>query len=82
MSQTNTRKDRDLNGRLIRRYKLKGTRKASAMVFNEPSWWVNEKMTRPRRRAEERLCKMLMSGVDPEGLAWPPGNRKPHEYYW
>lgn len=82
MSQTNTRLDRDTNGRLIRRYKLKGTRKANRLLFTTPSSWVNLKMSRPKRRSERQLCHLILGGLDPDGVAWPVSNNKPHQYYW
>lgn len=82
MSHTNTRLDRDTSGRLIRRYKLKGTRKANRLLFSTPSSWVNLKMNRPKRRMERQLCHLIMVGIDPDGVAWPVANNKPHQYYW
>jgi len=37
-------------------------------------------MTRLGRRIESKLCNLVLTGVDPEGLAWPLDNHKPHEY--
>ena len=82
MSNTNTRKDRDPNGRLIRRYKANGTRLSACWSSSTPGWWVTLFMTRPKRRLEKKLCHRVMAGDDPEGIAWPLGNHKPHEYYW
>lgn len=82
MSTTNTRKDRGSNGRLIQRFKTKGTRRSEYWPTTTPSWWVTLYMTRPKRRLENHLCHRVMAGEDPEGIVWPLGNRKPHEYYW
>lgn len=82
MSLTNRRSDRDTNGKLIRRYKMKGTKRGSRLAFSTPGWWVNLHMRRPQRRIEAALCRDVEMGRDPEGIAWPLGSRKPHEYYW
>ena len=38
---------------------------------------------RPRRRKESRLLlKVRLDLVDPDDVAWPLGNNKPHVYYW
>lgn len=37
--------------------------------------------TRPRRRAERRMEKLVLKGVDPDNMNWPL-DKKPHEYYW
>ncbi len=47
-----------------------------------PGWWVKLYMNRPKRRKNARLCNRVLKGHDPESIAWPVGNRKPHEWYW
>lgn len=47
-----------------------------------PKYWDVEMNTRPKRRKGRRLIVALYQGSDPDGLAWPLGNHKPHRYYW
>ncbi len=47
-----------------------------------PRWWDIQFHTRPKRRAEARAIHQIKAGDDPEGVAWPLGNHKPHTYYW
>ncbi len=47
-----------------------------------PQWWIKDYMTKPRRRESTRLCYSIIKGEDPENIAWPLGNKKPHIYYW
>ena len=39
-------------------------------------------MTRPKRRENRAVCLEILRGANPDELAFPLGNRKPHEYYW
>lgn len=47
-----------------------------------PRWWDITFHTRPKRRVEQALLVRMRKGDDPENIAWPLGNRKPHRYYW
>lgn len=48
-----------------------------------PGWWVKLFMTRPRRREEAHLCRLLEQGsVDGDEVVFPLGNHKPHKDYW
>jgi hypothetical protein len=37
--------------------------------------------TRPRRREERRLERLVLRGEDADNMTWPL-YKKPHEYYW
>lgn len=47
-----------------------------------PKWHDIVFHTRPKRRAGRALEKKVLQGCDPDDMAWPLGNRKPHKYYW
>lgn len=47
-----------------------------------PKWWDVLWHTRPRRREVAKLEHEVKAGVDPDGIAWPVSNHKPHKYYW
>lgn len=47
-----------------------------------PRYWDIEYHRRPKRREEQRLLVRIRQGDDPDGIAWPLGNHKPHRYYW
>jgi hypothetical protein len=48
-----------------------------------PSWWDLVFHTRPRRREQQRLLRDIKMGWrDPDGVAWPLGADKPHNYFW
>lgn len=79
MSVKNKAKDRDKNGRIQRKYTGKVT---NPCPDGTPGWWVNLFMNRPKRRANKRLCQKVMAGDCAENMAFPPGSRKPHHYYW
>ena len=76
MSTTNRAKDRDEFGRLKRH--LRGPNS----TFSTPGHWVSMHMNRPLRQENRRLCRLISSGRDPEGITWPLGSKKPHVYYW
>lgn len=80
MSHHNQRTDRAADGRLLR---LK-YRNYYVIHFprGTPKWWRKLHMTRPKRRENALCCFRVMKGDDPEGMAFPVGNRKPHVYYW
>jgi hypothetical protein len=79
MSTTDKTTDRGPDGRLRRDYRrFYGPRFPSGT----PKWWRKLHMTRPRRRANKRICYLILSGADPDGLVLPLGNRRPHVYYW
>lgn len=79
MSVKNKAKDRDKNGRIKRKYTGPDS---TYWLGHTPRWWVNLFMTRPKRRLGKKLCNKVMQGQDPDGTTFPPGNCKPHEYYW
>lgn len=57
MSVKNKAKDRGRNGRIRRKYT---SRHKWGVHYNKsPSWWVTLFMTRPRRREEAHLCRLL-----------------------
>ena len=76
MSNTNQRLDRGLDGRLLRKYRR------PPYPYSTPKWWRKLHMTRPKRREDAYLCMRIIKGDDPEGIAFPLGNHKPHVYYW
>ncbi len=79
MSIINSALDRDDNGRIKRKY----TGPYSTRCFAQtPKWWMKLYMTRPRSRVNKKLCHAVLRGKDPDGIAFPLGNSKPHEYYW
>lgn len=79
MSVKNKAKDRDDNGRIKRKH----TGPHSTYWLNHtPKWWVKLFMTRPKRRKNKMACSAVMRGADPDNMAFPLGNKKPHEYFW
>ena len=79
MSIKNKAKDRDEQGRIKRKY----TGPFSTYCYSTcRKSWRYFYMTRPRRRANKRVCDQVRLGVDPDGIITPLGNNKPHEYYW
>ena len=66
----------DDKGRKLRRY--------DKVRFPDgaPRWWRKTHMTRPLRHANRRGCNRVLRGMDVEAALWPPGNHKPHVYYW
>lgn len=76
MSVFNRARDRDANGCPLRKYRL------PKYTMSTPGYWVHIYMTRPRRQENRHLCHRVLSGDDPDGIVWPVGNHKPHEYYW
>jgi alpha-beta hydrolase superfamily lysophospholipase len=79
MSTTNKARDRDRNGRLLRKYRR---RYEPHFPNGTPKWWRKLFMTRPRRRQNKHICWLLMHGANADGLIAPVGNCKPHKYYW
>ena len=81
MSVKNKAKDRDHNGRIRRKYTSR--HKWGVHYDRSPSWWVKLFMTRPQRREEARLCRLLeRKSIDEDEVIFPLGNHKPHVYYW
>lgn len=76
MSVMNPRRDRDANGR------LKRALRRHPYPQSTPGWWVRLHMTRPQRYRARMCCHRVLIGEDPDGIVWPLGNHKPHEYYW
>ncbi len=79
MSNMNQHSDRGTDGKLLRSY-----HRSSGVPFprGTPKWWRKLHMSRPRRRENTVACIRIMKGDDPDGMAFPLGNRKPHVYYW
>lgn len=79
MSTTNKARDRGPNGKLRSKY-----RRGYGVPFpyGTPKWWRKLFMTRPKRRANKRVCHLILRGTDPDGITPPLGNCKPHVYYW
>jgi len=81
MSVINKAKDRDHNGRIRRKFTSR--RKWGVHYDKSPGWWVKLFMTRPRRREEAQLCRLLcLETIDADDAVFPLGNHKPHKYYW
>ncbi len=79
MSIKNQR-DRDTKGHIK---KQKRSNDGPPCPYGRGDWeWRNKMMNRPKRRANKSICKQVMKGADPDGLAGPLGNCKPHVYYW
>ena len=79
MSVKNKRLDRDDAGRIKRRYTGPDS---TFWLGHTPKWWTKLFMTRPKRRENKRVCRRILCGENPDGMAFPLGNRKPHDYYW
>jgi len=80
MSVKNKAKDRNERGKIRRKYT---SRTKGAMHWRaDPKAWTNLYMTRPKRRITKNLCNGVKRNMDVEGVNFPLGNRKPHEYYW
>ncbi|PHM31188.1 hypothetical protein [Xenorhabdus innexi] len=82
MSVKNQTRDRLSNGRL-KSYRRVGKRfRSCARWFDKsPSWHSNLMMTRPERREVKFLLAQVLSGCDPDGMAFPVHN-KPFEWYY
>lgn len=79
MSVKNKAKDRNSNGRIRRNY----TGPSSDYWGGCPGWWVSIFMTRPQRRTEAHLCRLLQQDqLVGDEVVFPLGNNKPHMYYW
>lgn len=57
-------------------------RDGTITMASTPHWWIDLYMNKPKRRNNDRLCHRVLKGDDPDNMAWPLGNRKPHIYYW
>lgn len=80
MSTTNKAHDRGPHGQLWRKYRhVNG---GIPFPHGAPKSWRKRYMTRPRRRENKRICRLILRGADPEGMTPPLGNCKPHVYYW
>jgi hypothetical protein len=80
MSHTNKARDRGANGKLDRKYRHDY---GPVPPRTTPKHWRKLKMSVPRRRENSRICQLILSGAaDPDGIAPPLGNHKPHIYYW
>lgn len=79
MSVKNKSYDRDNNGKITRRYTRK---QIDDRWSTTPSWWIRLTMNRPRRRLNRTMCHQVLAGMDADGMAFPLGNHKPHNYYF
>lgn len=79
MSIKNKTKDRNRNGRIKRKYTGPYT---TGFHKQTPKWWMRAYMTRPKKLESRRLCRQILLGGDYDGMTFPLGNRKPHEFYW
>ena len=79
MSTTHRYRDRADDGKLLRKYRRWY---GPCFPMGTPKWWRKLYMTRPRRRANRALCRRILKGESFDELVFPPGNRKPHVYYW
>lgn len=79
MSVKNRARDRLPDGR-IKSYRRVGAKFSSCARFfdKSPSWFRNLMGTRPERRV---VKKMLNSGADPDGIAFP-ARKRPAVYWW
>jgi hypothetical protein len=77
MSVKNKIKDRDHTGKICARYSGP-PRKWKTRC---PKSWRAIAITRPKRRQTKSVCHALKFGLDSEGIAFPLGNKKPHNYY-
>lgn len=84
-TKTRGRKRRRDERRVLRGY----TKERSAWLCHYHTWmqtypkyWDVEFHTRPKRRKTRRCEIAVLKGADPDNLAWPLGNHKPHNYYW
>lgn len=78
MSTTNKARDRGPNGKLRSKY-----RRGYGVPFpyGTPKWWRKLYMTRPKRRANKRVCHLIL-GVPIPTASRHRSNCKPHVYYW
>lgn len=72
MPTTSKSRDRGPNGRLLRKYRR---RYEPHFPNAAPKWWRKLFMTRPRRRANKHVCRLVLRGRVPDGLVLPLGNR-------
>lgn len=79
MSTTHHSLDRGPDGRLLCKYRFP---EHCHRRRNTPKWWRKLHMTRPQRRLTRLRCHQLRHGAGFDGMAFPLGNHKPHEYYW
>lgn len=80
MSVTNRAKDRDVDGRLFRKYRAKP--RWPHFPRGAPKWWRKMFFSKPKRRENKHLCTHALRLDDPGALVFPVGNRRPQEYYW
>lgn len=68
----------------FKRKKPRTASRSSRGVFSSgnPGWWNILHHSRPRRRDNKRICRLIMHGGDAEGLTWPIGTRKPNYWFW
>jgi len=80
MSRTHRYRDRGPDGRLRRKYRHR--KRGVKFPNGTPKAWRKLHMTRPRRRKTRALCQLVEKGFSADAVNFPPGNRKPHVYYW
>lgn len=81
MSNLNQHVDRGPDGKLLRS-KFRCRDGGPRFPSGTPKWWRRLHMTRPRRHANAEYCARIIRGTDPDSMAFPLGNHKPHVYYW
>ena len=82
MSIKNKSKDRDWFGRIYRKYTGPSLNWPVPFPGGCPKSWRKLYMTRPQRKKTKLLCHKIKNGADFDGISFPLGNRKPHEYFW
>ena len=76
MSTYNKATNRDLTGRISRKY----TRKEKH--WRQPNKWFRKLYSiRPKRRKNKVVCMQAMKRIDLDSLVCPLANKKPHEYH-
>ncbi|ARB93029.1 hypothetical protein [Legionella longbeachae] len=70
----NKTKDRDINGRICRKYTGPSLNWKVAFPKGCPKSWRNMIMTRPKRIRNKQLCHQILKGSDSNELTFPLGN--------
>ena len=71
--------DRDARGR-IKNYPLPWFVAWIKWSARDPKAWRKMMHTRPRRRANKKICHDILDGIDPDSLSHPL-EKKPHLYW-
>ncbi len=76
MSVYNKASDRNLKGRINRKFSRKENH------WRKPNKWFRKLYSiRPKRRENKALCMQVMNDYDYDSLIAPLGNNKPHQYH-